>query len=569
MSKGRQPIISNEIWIGWPQLIGLPFLILGTSFLTFLADNHYKVIGVEILICIGGLSVASLLISLLMYLGGRVFHSVLICLLIAGYLELSSEGFNQFSPLMFYGLVAGMVALSWSMKEGFFVVITYIFLMMVVVAIMQWTSSYERADIRFSENMTPSKDATLPRVIHLVLDEHIGIEGLPKEFTRSVTLKKKLKQFYSTNQFALFGGAYSHYFNSYNSIANFLNLATMNKDRALIHSGDEPYRLTQNKYFQMFSEKSYKLNILGANYIDFCEVRGVDISNCFTFPSHGLQTFSKLKLPWPQKLQVVASRYLLRSTHLRGLVALYNHYQQILVTNGFLIPPLTWFLPRDGLRMHPLNTDAVIDGLWEDIVSLPPGNMLFAHLLIPHHPYVLQSSCTRRLQVSEWKNRYVSLSSIRNSDKSRGKRYQLYLEQIDCLYEKLNQLFEKMKAAGIFDNSIIIIHGDHGSRIVRTEPTIQNEAELSKPDLWDGFSTLFAVKLPGQKGFYDPRAYPLEYLLQVNILSYISKNQEAVQLTVPYVYLKSEDPNQLSLKKIPYPMMRESNRSTPSVLGDP
>ena len=554
MSKDSQPVISNEIWIGWLQLVGLPFLILSTSFLTFLADNHYKVLGEELLIYIGGLSAASILISMLMYMGGRVFHSVLICLLIVGYLELGSEGFNHISPIMFSGIVAGIVALSWSMKESFFTVITYIFLAMAIVAIMLWMSSYERAELRFSGNMTPSKEKTLPRVIHLVLDEHIGIEGLPKEFARSATLKNKLKKFYANNQFALFGGAYSHYFNSYNSISNFLNFTAMNKDRALIYSGDEPYRLTRNEYFKFLSKKSYKLNVLGANYIDFCEGSSVEFSNCFTFPAHGLQAFSKLQLPLTQKLQVVTSRYLLRSRHLRDLVALYYDYQQILVANGFPITPLTWFLPLDELRMHPLNTDAVLDGLWEDVIALPPGNILFAHLLIPHHPYVFQTGCVLQADVSKWKNRYLPFSPFRNTDESRAERYQLYAEQIECLYEKLNRLFKKMKTAGIFENSIIIIHGDHGSRIVRTEPSIQNEARLLDADIIDGFSTLFAVKLPEQKGLYDPKAYPLEYLLQVKVLNYLSSNHASVQHSSPFVYLKAENPMDVDLKKVPYPI---------------
>ncbi len=42
----------------------------------------------------------------------------------------------------------------------------------------------------------------------------------------------------------------------------------------------------------------------------------------------------------------------------------------------------------------------------------------------------------------------------------------------------------------------------------------------------DGFSTLFAVKHPDHKGFYDSKTYPLEYLRQVNVLTYLSNTQE-------------------------------------------
>ena len=85
---------------------------------------------------------------------------------------------------------------------------------------------------------------------------------------------------------------------------------------------------------------------------------------------------------------------------------------------------------------------------------------------------------------------------------------------------------------------------------------IQNEAQLSEADMRDGFSTLFAVKLPDQKGLYDSKAYPLEYLLRGYVLNYLSTNQEPAQQSRPYVYLKSEDPMDLDLKQVPYPIMQ-------------
>ncbi len=200
--------------------------------------------------------------------------------------------------------------------------------------------------------------------------------------------------------------------------------------------------------------------------------------------------------------------------------------------------------------------------LWNNIVELPTGNVLFAHLLLPHSPFLANADCSIKPSIDEWK--YESLKFSRhalyshkdpNTVDSREEHYQQYFKQVHCLYTRLEELFERMQTAGIWENSIIIIHGDHGSRIVRTYPSIQNATELSEADMRDGFSTLFAVKQPDQKGLYDPKAYPLEYLLRDNVLSYLSNNQEPVQELSPYVYLKSEDPEQLDLKKVPYPIM--------------
>jgi len=49
---------------------------------------------------------------------------------------------------------------------------------------------------------------------------------------------------------------------------------------------------------------------------------------------------------------------------------------------------------------------------------------------------------------------------------------------------KLDELFKRMQTAGIFKNSVVIIHSDHGSRIVKTGPIIESEQELSPQDIF-------------------------------------------------------------------------------------
>ena len=73
--------------------------------------------------------------------------------------------------------------------------------------------------------------------------------------------------------------------------------------------------------------------------------------------------------------------------------------------------------------------------------------------------------------------------------------YREYFKQVQCVYLKLDELFKRMEDAGLFENSVIIIHGDHGSRIMKTEPTIENEQTLSKQDIVDGVFYPFCGKI--------------------------------------------------------------------------
>jgi hypothetical protein len=128
--------------------------------------------------------------------------------------------------------------------------------------------------------------------------------------------------------------------------------------------------------------------------------------------------------------------------------------------------------------------------------------MFFAHLLLPHFPYVFDATCHVR-KPAEWQAAFDEEPLSPNTMESRERRYLMYLEQMQCLYRKLAAIFEEWKRAGIFDRLKIIMHGDHGSRIYLHEPTAANRSKLLVSDYADAFSTLLAVKAPGVDPGYD------------------------------------------------------------------
>jgi arylsulfatase A-like enzyme len=72
-----------------------------------------------------------------------------------------------------------------------------------------------------------------------------------------------------------------------------------------------------------------------------------------------------------------------------------------------------------------------------------------------------------------------------------------YFEQVRCTHRRLETLFEELKRNGSGDDTEIVLHGDHGSRIFETAPRARNLERLTSQDLPDAFITLFAVKAPG------------------------------------------------------------------------
>ena len=74
-------------------------------------------------------------------------------------------------------------------------------------------------------------------------------------------------------------------------------------------------------------------------------------------------------------------------------------------------------------------------------------------------------------------------------------------------------MLDALVEAGVYDQSIVLVHGDHGSRLDTVSPATPFVDELRPQDYVDAFSTLFAAKLPGVSGGTDRRLLPLEELV--------------------------------------------------------
>ena len=68
--------------------------------------------------------------------------------------------------------------------------------------------------------------------------------------------------------------------------------------------------------------------------------------------------------------------------------------------------------------------------------------------------------------------------------------------------------------AGIYEQSIIVVHGDHGSKVGKFRLVYKNLERSTPVEYRANFSTLFAIKFPGDEGRIDGRVLPLSTLLE-------------------------------------------------------
>lgn len=79
----------------------------------------------------------------------------------------------------------------------------------------------------------------------------------------------------------------------------------------------------------------------------------------------------------------------------------------------------------------------------EEAELAPRGRYSFIHLLVPHPPYVLRGDCSYDTEGSktDWQ------------------------QQADCTMKLLLELTARLHELDRFDDSLIVVHGDHGSRL--------------------------------------------------------------------------------------------------------
>jgi hypothetical protein len=125
--------------------------------------------------------------------------------------------------------------------------------------------------------------------------------------------------------------------------------------------------------------------------------------------------------------------------------------------------------------------------------EVPRGSHVFAHFLAPHSPYLLTETC---VVSGEFDSGYSLADRIGEGAARAGARrtyYEQYLRQVRCVVSKIDALLSDLRGRPEFSDALILIHGDHGSRISSGSFAEQ----IGPSDMIDNYATFFAVRGPG------------------------------------------------------------------------
>lgn len=260
-------------------------------------------------------------------------------------------------------------------------------------------------------------------------------------------------------------------------------------------------RLHRNAWFENMAGDGYSIQVFDNTFVGYCAEENDRIELCETFPATSIKYVEDVALPNLDKIKVMLSAYLELST---------------VTTTLRKTARLPLFL------LCPFAMEETLDRVARTVTKGDSGQLIFAHILSQHYSYVYAADCTLKMDSDTWINRYLPFrrkNEAINTPESRIERYQAYFAQVWCTQRQLQSFFDRLRAAGRYDEATIIVHSDHGSRISIWNPLQANAERLSDRDIIDNFSVLYAVKRPGVPPAYDRSARSIQALFAETFLN--------------------------------------------------
>lgn len=558
---------SEAFWLDQrPHLaIILPFLTLFTPFVAYLMKRDYPPMSPEILLILAGILCVSTMIGLLRYAGGRRVYAMTVGGFLAAAADYLIAWVAQSRTITLLVIFGVLVVLVRRFEKTATLVITAFLCVFVISTVLLNGFEKESDPASAISHVDVGTDGP-PRLIHLILDEHLGIEGMPNDTEYAKALKHKIKQFYQRYGFDLYGGAYSHYLDTEDSIPNLVNFSAEGVNLAFSTGDRPPYVLQQNRYFQFLKSLDYRIHVMHGDYIDFCSSPGVELHSCTKSGWFSLSNVARLDIPVLTKTTTAIAAFVTSYPRYEAILDVYEErIRPALLLRGVVGPVLDRQSLWTKRRVHPFSVNAMVamETLSARIQQLPRGHMLFAHLMIPHFPYVYREDCSPRA-ISESMDDMEQVPLELRTTEDRATRYDQYLRQIGCLYVKLDEVFQSLQSSGVLGDSIVIIHGDHGGRLGLRLPAAKEQDELTPIDFGDGLSTLFAAKVPGKPGEYDSSLYAINELLVDTLRTALGKAPSlSPPQKAPFAYLANGHRKHMLLVDMPWRPLDIPNSHAP------
>ncbi|HEU4888959.1 MAG TPA: hypothetical protein VFV49_13820, partial [Thermoanaerobaculia bacterium] len=304
-------------------------------------------------------------------------------------------------------------------------------------------------------------DEKLPIVVHLVFDEMMSPGAMTDDLPTASRTREALSDFGERHSFRTFGSVYSRHYHTREAIPSMVNgeyLGRTGMDSFLsadLDTRTNAYSVHDNAYFDDMAARGYRTAVFQSNYIDFCANANVDLCETLDSFDPGDQTAG---------LDTPTGRVGLWQTVLRAHEPSYtSEIGRRMVARAYGLKGREAEVIGAGGRYDVHRFPQWFGRFTRFASGVPRGTHIFAHFLVPHAPYLLLESCV----VSGKLESFYYLIQHPSSEREQRRRefYESYFGQVRCVASQLDGFMAAVGRSEQFRDAVIVIHGDHGSRI--------------------------------------------------------------------------------------------------------
>lgn len=301
----------------------------------------------------------------------------------------------------------------------------------------------------FAEKQSASKN--LRPIVHFILDEQMSPRTAPETLPEGHPAAYEIDHFVKRG-FVVHSNVTASSSQTRTSISQTMAYEEKENSTRSIDSFEND--IVQNKYFEHLNSKGYRISAIISTHLNLCTKHVVD--DCRYY---GWSTVTTLTGFEDKKIDRVVMALLALHTTFGDNKSRYHVLAYQIVKE---VMKLLKIGPRYKISgfARPVQMFDVNGAIREDLKKLELGDLRFYHILLPHFPYVLSSDCNLN-RFPQW----AAASRYAVWPVERRFVYSAYWDQSACAHKQIFEIIDLIKSTHGRLDPIIIVHGDHGSRI--------------------------------------------------------------------------------------------------------
>lgn len=465
---------------------------LAASFLNLLNFNRYPLFRAEVGITLLGLVAVGVLMGLVMHAARPRLAFLLAALFAAVMIDMNTS----IEVGWFYTAWAGLAVIAFFALDA---------LLKIVLAAFAAVFLFQAAALLTASGSPPAEeneagnpqaagavDPGRPALVHLVLDSYLGLDGMALGPAVYRDLRAEQVVFFAERGFQIYPQAFSRHSRTSDSLP-----------RAFSYGEDQPTLEWINSrhaipgalpYFDDLDRRGYRTSAAVPAYFDLCPNQ--KLAHCRNWESSDLTSMLGTGLGPLDRAKLFAFTLLqLTNAPARVAAAIQLGANDLLGAEGRS--------PSERSQLYHLASLRQFDRFIGELADLGPGEVRFAHVLLPHSPFGLDADCSVKPE-AQWLNEH--------GPSSEAAREAAYADQVRCVQRQLARMLDVLGRSPAGREAVVLIHGDHGSRIAPAHPSLDGP-DLSPREMLMAHSTLFAIRVPEESAAVIPDPHALDELM--------------------------------------------------------